>query len=83
MSGTSQIPGQTQTQVRYVRIKRRVQTTKTSRIQVPDLMVLWELPLVYIPMWVERNGNIVTLRFKIVAEGGKEPTEKYEVVVNE
>jgi len=83
MSGTSQIPGQTQVQVKYVRIKRRVQTTKTSRIQVPDLMVLWELPLEYIPVFVEREGNVVTLRFKIVAEGGKEPMERHEVVINE
>ena len=83
MSGTQPSQTQTQTQVKYVRVKRKVQTTKTSRIQVPDLMVLWELPLEYIPVFVEREGDVVTLRFKIVAEGGKEPSERHEVVINE
>jgi len=79
MSETSQ----TQVQVKYVKIKRKVQTTKNSRLQVPDLMVLWELPLEYVVQWVEREDDTVTLRFKIVREGGKEPQQRREVVVNE
>ena len=79
MTGTNQ----TQVQVKYVKIKRKVQTTKNSRLQVPDLMVLWELPLEYVVQWVERENDTVTLRFKIVKEGGKEPSERHEVVVNE
>ncbi len=74
-------PGQTQ--IKYVKIKRKVQSTKNSRLQVPDLMVLWELPLEYMVQWVERENDTVTLRFKIVREGGHEPSEKHEVVVNE
>ena len=66
-----------------MRVKRKVQSTKNSRIQIPDLMVLWELPLEYVPMWVEREGDMVTMRFKIVREGGHEPAEKHEVVINE
>jgi len=74
---------QTQVQVKYIRVKRKVQTTKNSRLQVPDLMVLWELPLEYVVQWVEREDDTVTLRFKIVREGGKEPQQRREVVVNE
>jgi hypothetical protein len=74
-------PGQTQ--VKYIRVKRKVQTTKNSRLQVPDLMVLWELPLEYVVQWVEREDDTVTLRLKIIREGGKEPQQRREVVVNE
>jgi len=78
-------PGQTQSQaqVKYIRVKRKVQTTRNSRIQVPDLMVLWELPLEYVVQWVEREGDTVTLRLKIIREGGHEPSERHEVVINE
>ena len=74
-------PGQTQ--IKYVKIKRKTQTTRNNRIQIPDIMTLWELPLEYIPMWVERENEIITLRLKIVKEGGKEPSERHEVVINE
>jgi hypothetical protein len=34
-------------------------------------------------MWVERENEIITLRLKIVKEGGKEPSNRHEVVINE
>jgi hypothetical protein len=83
MTGTESGQTQSQAQVRYVKTKKKVQTTRNSRIQVPDLMVLWELPLEYMVQKVEREGDTVMIMLKIIKEGGHEPSKKHEVVINE
>ena len=69
--------------MRYVKTKKKVQSTRDNRLQIPEIMTLWELPLEYVVQWVEREGDMVTMRFKIVREGGHEPSERHEVVINE